>query len=53
MVELLLYTQLNCTDTAAILRRVRTNENMSEYVRAEIAEVIRESTPHCEWDAND
>jgi hypothetical protein len=53
MIELLLYTSLNCTDTVAMLNRIRRNENMEEYIKEELIEVIQESTPHCPWDAHD
>ena len=53
MVELLLYTTLSCPDADAIMLRIKAHDNLPEAVRVELVETVRESTPHCYWDAND
>jgi|TARA_A100001011_G_scaffold79934_2_gene82826 hypothetical protein len=53
MIEVLLYANLNCLDATDMIGRVKTNENISEIVKTEIVETIKEATPHCKWDAND
>jgi len=53
MVELLLYTTLSCPDADAIMLRIQAHDNLPEAVRVELVETVRESTPHCYWDAND
>jgi len=53
MIDLLLYTTLNCSDADAIMLRMLSNENVSNQVKIELVEAIKESTPECYWDAND
>jgi hypothetical protein len=53
MVELLLYSSLACADADAIMLRMKANENISQQVRIELVETVKESTPHCYWDAHD
>ena len=54
MIEFLLYSSLSCSDTDAIMLRMKNNENLNNDVRIELIEVMKESTPDCyPWDAND
>ena len=54
MIEILLYSSLSCSDTDAIMLRMKNNENLNNDVRIELIEVMKESTPDCyPWDAND
>ena len=53
MFELLLYSDINCTDAADIISRLNAHENMNNQVKVELVEVIQEATPECPWDAND
>ena len=55
MAELLLYTTLSCTQTNALMLRIEANDNLSDNVKIELVETVRESAPECEWywDAND
>lgn len=53
MIEFLLYSSLNCQDADAIMLRMLSNENVSNQVKIELVETIKESTPECYWDAND
>ena len=53
MLELLFYTSLTCAQTDAIILRMQTNENISNIVRVELVETMKESNPNCYWDAND
>ena len=53
MFELLLYSDINCTDAADIISRLNAHENMNNQVKVELIEVIQEATPDCPWDAND
>ena len=53
MIELLLYASMTCIDASDLISRVEVNENVSELIRTEVVETIREATPHCNWDAND
>ena len=53
MLELLLYSGIHCTDASDLISRLQAKDNMSEVVKVEIIEVIQESTPDCNWDAND
>lgn len=53
MIEVLLYTTMNCTDTAAMLARIESHDWLEEQAKVELIEVIQEATPHCAWDAND
>jgi hypothetical protein len=53
MFEVLLYASLSCKDAADVLGRVKTNTRVSEIVRIEVIETVKESTPECNWDAND
>ena len=53
MIELLLYSTLNCSDADAIMLRMESNKDLNNQVRIELVEVLKESTPECPWDAND
>ena len=53
MIDFLLYTTLNCSDTDSIMLRIKNNENLNNDVRIELIEVMKESSPDCYWDAND
>jgi len=53
MLELLFYTTLTCSQTDAIMLRMRKNENIPPQYKVELIEVMKESNPNCYWDAND
>jgi len=50
---LLAYSDLHCVDAAVLLGRVAKHEQLSEQVKIEIVQTIKEATPQCPWDAND
>ena len=55
MVELLLYTVLSCQQTDALVLRITANKQLSDALKLELVETVKESNPECEyhWDAND
>jgi len=55
MAEILLYTTLSCTQTNALMLRIEANDNLSDNVKIELVETVRDSAPECDWywDAND
>ena len=53
MFELLLYSGILCTDAEDMIRRIEANTNVSKIIQTEVIETIKESTPECNWDAND
>ena len=55
MVELLLYTTMRCQDADAIMLRIKASEQLSDAIKIELVETVKESAPECEfyWDAND
>ena len=55
MVELLLYTTLSCQQTDAIMFRINASKLLSDALKLELVETVKESAPECEyyWDAND
>ena len=53
MIELVLYTTLTCAQTDEIILRMQSNENISNALKTELVEVMKESNPDCYWDAND
>ena len=53
MFEILLYASLNCTDAKDIIRRVEASKSISQIIQAEVVETVKETTPECNWDAND
>jgi len=53
MLEILLYSTLSCSQTDAIILRMQKNDNISDTLRIELVEVMKESNPECYWDAND
>jgi hypothetical protein len=53
MLELLFYTTLTCQQTDAIILRMQKNEDISNAVKIELVETMKESNPECYWDAND
>tara|TARA_Y100000287_G_scaffold58093_1_gene45582 strand:- start:30 stop:191 length:162 start_codon:yes stop_codon:yes gene_type:complete len=53
MVDLLLYSTIACADADAIMLRMKANEDIPQVVKVELIETVKESTPHCYWDAND
>jgi len=54
MLDLLLYTTLNCQDSDAIMLRIARHKALPPQVKVELVETVREATePECYWDAND
>ena len=53
MLELLLFTTLTCQQTDAIILRMQANENITNALKIELVETMKESNPNCYWDAND
>ena len=53
MFELLLYADINCADASEMLRRLDAHQHISDQIKVEIVETVKEATPHCPWDAND
>ena len=54
MIDFLLYSSLSCSDADAIMLRMKNHEDLSNQVKIELVEAIKESTPECfPWDAND
>ena len=55
LIESLLYTTLTCTQTNALMLRIEANENLSDMVKVELVETVKDSAPECDWywDAND
>jgi len=53
MIEFLLYSSLSCSDADAIMLRMRNHEHLSNQVKIELVETLKESVPECVWDAND
>jgi hypothetical protein len=55
MLEVLFYTTLTCSQTDAIMLKIEKNSNLSNIVKIELIETLKDSAPQCEWywDAND
>ena len=55
MLELLFYTTLTCTQTDAIMLKIEANQNLSNIVKVELIETLKDSAPECQWywDAHD
>jgi len=53
MLELLFYTTLSCPDADAIMNRIRRHEYLSNSLKIELIETVKDSVPECKWDAND
>ena len=56
MLELLLYSDILCTDATSIMLRIKENRaELPKEIVVELIETVKESVPECEfdWDAND
>ena len=53
MIDLLLYSGIACTDASDMISRIQANTSVSRIIQIEVIETIKESTPECNWDAND
>ena len=56
MFELLLYTSLSCSDARELISRIEGNENLSDSIKVELVETIKDGVQErdfCNWDAND
>ena len=54
MIELLLYTSITCQDADSLMLRITKNKSeLPPQVVVELVETVKESVPHCYWDAND
>ena len=53
--EILLYSSLSCTQTDAIMLKIESNQKLSNVVKVELVETLKDSVPNCDWywDAND
>jgi len=36
-----------------MIQRIEANDRVSKIVQTEVIETVKESTPECNWDAND
>ena len=55
LTELLLYTTRSCQQTDAVMLRITANKQLSDALKLELVETLKDSAPECEyyWDAND
>jgi hypothetical protein len=53
MLDILLYSTLTCPQADAIMLKIKANENLENFIKIELVETVKESTPECKWDAND
>ena len=55
MLELLLYTNLSCTQADSVMFRISANKYLEDELKLELIETIKDSAPECDfyWDAND
>jgi len=53
MFELLLYSTMACQDAEALMLKISKNRDLPPAVVVELVETVKESVPHCHWDAND
>jgi hypothetical protein len=53
MLEILLYSTLTCPQADAIMLKIKANEDLEKFIKIELVETVKESTPECKWDAND
>ncbi|AGN33673.1 hypothetical protein SWYG_00164 [Synechococcus phage S-IOM18] len=56
MLELLLYTNMMCSDADALVLRIQKNRSeLAPHIVVELVETVKESVPECDyyWDAND
>jgi len=54
LLELLLYSSMACADADALIERIYVNKaELPELVVVELVETVKESVPHCTWDAHD
>ncbi len=55
MLELLLYTNLSCTQADSVMFRISVNKYLEDELKLELIETIKDSAPECDfyWDAND
>ena len=53
MLEILLYSTLTCPQADAIMLKIKANEDLESFIKIELVETVKESTPECKWDAND
>ena len=53
--ELLLYSSLSCTQTNAIMLKIEADKDLSNTIKVELVETLKDSVPNCDWywDAND
>jgi hypothetical protein len=49
MLDLLFYSTLTCTQTDAIMLKIERNQNLSNQVKIELVDTLKESAPECEW----
>jgi hypothetical protein len=53
MLDILLYSTLTCQQADAIMLKIKANEDLENFIKIELVETVKESTPECKWDAND
>ena len=53
MLDILLYSTLTCPQADAIMLKIKANEDLENFIKIELVETVKESTPECIWDAND
>tara|TARA_B100001778_G_scaffold238706_1_gene199243 strand:- start:199 stop:360 length:162 start_codon:yes stop_codon:yes gene_type:complete len=53
MLDVLLYANLSCIDANALMDKIRKDTQLSDALRTELIEVVRDASEDCIWDAND
>ena len=53
MLETFLSLTLSCQQSDAIMLKIKLNQNLSEEIRIELVETVKDYTKECDWDAND
>ena len=53
MLELFLSTTLTCPQSDKIMLRIVLNKHLSEEVKIELIETVKDYNQECYWDAND
>ena len=53
MIELLLYSSMACSDADTLILRIKKHEYLTDEIKLELVETVKESVPECYWGAND
>ncbi len=53
MIDFYFYANLVCSDAFKLVEKIKIHENLPPVAKVDLVDTVKESSPECNWDAND